>query len=115
MFLAIAITDMDPMPRSRTSMDAVDCALCEFVQDTPESPMHMKLIAYKEMQHHDAIKKRVFRLIRENQTSPEEMAQVNMSLGIDFADAVLRMLKDFNLTIDDVDVVSTHGQVSSEL
>ena len=65
------------------------------------------------MQHHDEIKKRVFRLIRENSTSPEEMAQVNFMLGIDFADAVLRMLKDFNLTLDDVDVVSTHGQVSS--
>lgn len=63
------------------------------------------------MQHHEEIKKRVFRLIRENSTSPEEMAQVNMMLGVDFTDAVLRMLKDFNLTLDDVDVVSTHGQV----
>jgi 1,6-anhydro-N-acetylmuramate kinase len=67
-------------------------------------------IQYKEMQHHDDVKKRVFRLIRENKTSPEEMAQINFLLGIDFADAVLRMLKDFNLTLDDVDVVSTHGQ-----
>ncbi|KAI9876973.1 MAG: hypothetical protein M1830_005129 [Pleopsidium flavum] len=65
---------------------------------------------YKEMQHHDEIKKRVFRLIRENSTSPKEMAQVNFMLGIDFAEAVLRMLKGFNLTLDDVDVVSTHGQ-----
>ncbi len=62
------------------------------------------------MQHHDPIKKRVFRLIRENKTTPEEMAQVNMALGVDFADAVIRMLKNHNLTLDDVDVVSTHGQ-----
>lgn len=95
---------------SGTSMDAVDCALCEFYQPSPEAQMTMKLIAYKEMQHHDEIKKRIFRLIRENSTSPEEMAQVNFMLGIDFADAVLRMLKDFGLTTDDVDVVSTHGQ-----
>ena len=65
---------------------------------------------YKEMQHHEKIKKRVFKLIRHNSTTPEEMAQVNMELGVDFADAVLRFLKESNLTTDDVDVVGTHGQ-----
>ena len=46
---------------SGTSMDAVDCALCEFYQPSPEAQMTMKLIAYKEMQHHNEIKKRIFR------------------------------------------------------
>ncbi len=72
--------------------------------------MLIQNLQYKETQHHDEIKKRVFRLIRENSTSPEEIAQVNFALGIDFADAVLRMLKDFNLTLDDADIVSNHGQ-----
>ncbi|MCJ1457294.1 hypothetical protein MMC28_007661 [Mycoblastus sanguinarius] len=31
-------------------------------------------------------------------------------LGIDFADAFLRMLKHFGLTLDDVDAGQTHGQ-----
>ncbi|KAK5017249.1 hypothetical protein LTR60_002018 [Cryomyces antarcticus] len=72
--------------------------------------MKMKLLTYEELQHHDEIKKRVLRLIRENKTTTKEMAQVNVSSGIDLADAVLRMLKNANLTLDDVDVVSTHDR-----
>ena len=35
---------------SGTSMDAVDCALCEFYQESPESQMTMKLIAVRLLQ-----------------------------------------------------------------
>lgn len=54
---------------------------------------------------------RVLRLIRENKTSPEEIAIVNMELGENSADAVIQFAKEEGFSLEkDVDLIAGQGE-----
>jgi 1,6-anhydro-N-acetylmuramate kinase len=72
--------------------------------------MHFELLKYGEIPLQQTIKKRVMKIILHNQTTPEELSEVNVLLGETFSSAVKEFTKEHGLQLTDIDVLGSHGQ-----
>jgi 1,6-anhydro-N-acetylmuramate kinase len=92
-------------------MDGVDLVHVHFTQDDPTSPLKMQLLHYGEYPMPKKLKARVMRLIKENTTTPEELAIVNIQLGEIITDAVNWFAEKNKLDVaTDIDLVGGQGQ-----
>ena len=110
---------------SGTAMDGIDMALVHYRQETPDSPLHMELlkvgdtalehvlqlnIQYDEIAVPQWIKRPVLKVLQTQRTTPSDMSQLNVDLGIMFGDAVKEFCCKHNIPITDIDLIGSHGQ-----
>ncbi|PVU96077.1 hypothetical protein BB561_001413 [Smittium simulii] len=99
---------------SGTSVDGIDLALCEFTQikkgQDGSGQLGLKVIAYSETTHNPQFKARLLKIIKNAKGDLSELTQVNFLIGHAFADAIEEFLKIHNLTHNDYDFISSHGQ-----
>jgi 1,6-anhydro-N-acetylmuramate kinase len=79
------------------SMDGILGAHFRFRQETLSLAMHCELLKHDEIPLPQQIKRVVMDMILNNTTTPEELAEVNVTLGETFADAVLTFSKKHNV------------------
>ncbi|EFW99312.1 upf0075 domain containing protein [Grosmannia clavigera kw1407] len=95
---------------SGTSMDAIDCALCLFRQETPHSPMHFSLLKHDEVAMDGELKKRVLGIIKHDRTSASELSELNVRLGEAFAAAAATFCREQGIKLEALDAIGSHGQ-----
>lgn len=92
-------------------MDGIDVVHVHFTQDSPTAPLNMQLLHYGEYELPRKVKAKVMKLIKENKTTPEEMAIVNIQLGEAVASAVNNFARDQGFNVErDVDLIAGQGQ-----
>lgn len=113
---------------SGTAMDGIDCALVRYRQASPTEPLHMDIITvslpghpprfednltsmqYDEMPVPSWIKTPVLAMLRETRTTPSQMSQLNVNLGIMLGEAAKRFCEKHDILMDSIDLIGSHGQ-----
>lgn len=115
---------------SGTCMDGIDLALVHYTQQTPTNPLHMEVLAvsskfplcwhpdtkanlmmqYDELPVPQWIKKPVLKMLRETETTPSAIGQLNIQLGTMFSDAVEEFCTKHAVNRSSIDLIGSHGQ-----
>ena len=114
---------------SGTAMDGIDCALVRYRQESPDKPLHMDILQvgalvfrefrlrsnltfkqYDEIPVPSWIKKPVLKMLRETHTTPSQMSQLNVKLGLMFGEAVKEFCTKHDILIESIDLIGSHGQ-----
>ncbi len=95
---------------SGTSVDAIDVALCRFVEDMDDpGEIELELLAYQEYPMPVDLRERVFEAFTER-SGPAELCELNFELGEAFAAAFQQAIVSSDLSATQFDLIASHGQ-----
>lgn len=93
---------------SGTSLDGIDAALVSISEEAGAiqvKPLHFTTLAFSE-----EIREKILKLCDPKQARIEDISSMNMLLGELFADAAIKVVTEAKKTMDDIDLISSHGQ-----
>ena len=93
---------------SGTSMDGLDIALCICKNSGSETEVELK--NFITMPYQDDFRADVKSIFSRRDADLEKVCLLNELIGIKHADLILKALKEWNITADEVDVIASHGQ-----
>ena len=88
---------------SGTSLDGIDVALCEI------DSIHCKLITADEYPFDSELKREILEII-EGTTTLKQVGTIDKKLGLAFAHAVNRFVREKDLNLKDITAIGLHGQ-----
>lgn len=93
---------------SGTSVDGIDIAITAITGETPH--LSVDLIYFKSIPFSSIVKEAVFRLFQPHTSSSEDLCSMNFLLGELFAEAIVQVAEEANIDLQDVLLISSHGQ-----
>ncbi len=93
---------------SGTSLDGVDCVLCE-IEGVDESTQ-LKQLDFLTMPFEKDLKEKLLNLLSTHQTSTRFISSLNFELGHFFAKATLKLIKKNHCDPKDIAYIASHGQ-----
>lgn len=92
---------------SGTSHDGIDLALAKIVNNTPQQTPQITLLKYKTYPYQKEIREKISQAFN---GSTAEVCRLNFELGEIFAQAILKFIKEADLTVGVIDLIASHGQ-----
>ncbi|SET06736.1 anhydro-N-acetylmuramic acid kinase [Oceanobacillus limi] len=93
---------------SGTSLDGIDAAIVK-MKDL-NGNVSMELIHFDTISYEQEVKDEILKLCDPESSRVDNLSSMNMLLGILYADAALKVIKDVGLDPTDIDLISSHGQ-----
>lgn len=93
---------------SGTSVDGIDTAIVEIKNSALKTKI--KLIAFDCYQYTPKLKQHILKNSNPTTARLDEIAKLNFILGEYFAEAVIKTCKKYNIAVQDLDLIGSHGQ-----
>ncbi|MBP5158915.1 MAG: anhydro-N-acetylmuramic acid kinase [Lachnospiraceae bacterium] len=97
---------------SGTSLDGIDAALVRVSGNYRDTKV--KMLSFDTFPFPEGLKQRIFRLF-DRDIKSADICHMNFLLGEIFADAAIRIAEKYGMSMEDVDLIGSHGQTISHL
>ncbi|WP_231505611.1 anhydro-N-acetylmuramic acid kinase [Bacillus sp. EB01] len=93
---------------SGTSLDGIDAALVSIKEEKED--IQLNLLHFTTLPYSEMVRETILRLCDPDKARIEDISAMNMLLGELFADAAKKVVTEANKTMDEIDLISSHGQ-----
>ncbi|OCA86126.1 anhydro-N-acetylmuramic acid kinase [Bacillus sp. FJAT-27225] len=93
---------------SGTSLDGIDAALVSITEENEN--IQLKLLHFATLPFSEKVRERILQLCDPNKARIEDISDMNMLLGELFAAAAKKAVSEANRTLDEINLISSHGQ-----
>lgn len=89
---------------SGTSLDGIDVAIVDILENSTS------LIGFKSVPYLNSTKAKVMEASKLDTSNVQKICSLNVELSYLYVDAIKETLNEFNISIDEIDLISMHGQ-----